>query len=209
MKKIICLIISFLFVFMLSACTTTNETVETKTELEIARENVVSKWKTSANELGTGKYIEDIYKQYPDDDTISNIYFYSTAKSQYEFYESLEDTKYLESAKEYAENIDPNYDGELAEEIHAFTNKLLGQTVEERETSYSQAEEKTDKYNSLTNSEKKAICDYIQSRYDYYDSISGGYAGDKYTDKIWQEASAKYGLTTSQLDIIWMNMYEY
>ncbi|MBR4723449.1 MAG: hypothetical protein IK072_01780, partial [Clostridia bacterium] len=71
------------------------------------------------------------------------------------------------------------------------------------------AKEKTDKYNSLTNSEKKAICDYIQSRYDYYDSISGGYAGDKYSNKIWQEAAKKYGLTEDQISIIWMNMYQY
>ena len=36
-KKIICSIISFMFVFMLSACNTTNETADTKTELDIAR----------------------------------------------------------------------------------------------------------------------------------------------------------------------------
>lgn len=209
MKKIISLVFSVLFLFTLSACSSNNETVETKTDLEIARENVVNKWKTSADELGTGKYIEDIYEQYPDDDVISNIYFYSTAKIEYEHYKTLDNTKYLEIAKEYAKNIDPNYNGELSEEIHQFTNELLKITAEERETSHSQAEEKTDKYNSLTNSEKKEICDYIQSRYDYYDSISGGYSGDKYSDTIWQEASSKYGLTESQISIIWMNRYGY
>jgi len=209
MKKIVSLMVGLLLIFTLSACNTSKETVETKTDLEIARENVVNKWKTSSGELGTGKYIEDIYKQYPDDETISAIYFYSTAKGQYDFYQKLEDEEYLESAKDYAENIDPNYDGELADEIHAFTNELLGQTTEEREISHSQAEQKTNNYNTLTNSEKKAICDYIQSRYDYYDSISGGNSGDKYSDKIWEEAASKYGLTESQISIIWMNMYEY
>ena len=59
------------------------------------------------------------------------------------------------------------------------------------------------------NSDKKKICEYIQSQYDYYDSLNGGYAGDKYTDIIWQEAMNKYGLTSSQLDVIWMNGYSY
>ena len=70
-------------------------------------------------------------------------------------------------------------------------------------------EEVTDKYSSLTNAEKKAICNYIQDRYDYYDSVNGGYAGDKYSDTIMQEAAKKYGITEEQAYIIWMNMYSY
>ena len=66
-----------------------------------------------------------------------------------------------------------------------------------------------DKYSSLTNFEKKQICEYIQDRYDYYDSISGGYAGDKYSDTIMQEAANKYGITEEQASIIWMNCYSY
>lgn len=66
-----------------------------------------------------------------------------------------------------------------------------------------------DKYSSLTNSEKKAICEYIEGRYEYYDNINGGYAGDKYSDRIMQEAATRYGLTTTQIEIIWMNMYSY
>ena len=187
--------------------TTTDIDAQKEANVATAREKVIQKW--ASNDSDTDKYIEDIYKQYPDDDTIANIYFYSVAKSQYGYYKSLDNPKYLESAKEYAKNIDPNYDGELSVEIHKFEKELLAEKSEERETSYSQAKEKTDKYNSLTNSEKKAICDYIQSRYDYYDSISGGYAGDKYSNKIWQEAAKKYGLTEDQISIIWMNMYQY
>ncbi len=66
-----------------------------------------------------------------------------------------------------------------------------------------------DKYSSLTNSEKKAICNYIQGRYNYYDNINGGYAGDKYSDRIMQEAANKYGITSEQAFIIWSNMYSY
>lgn len=69
--------------------------------------------------------------------------------------------------------------------------------------------ETVDKYYTLTNSEKKAICNYIQDRYDYYDSVNGGYAGDKYSDTIMQEAAKKYGITEEQAYIIWMNMYSY
>ncbi|MBR6619898.1 MAG: hypothetical protein IKK85_06110 [Clostridia bacterium] len=66
-----------------------------------------------------------------------------------------------------------------------------------------------DKYSSLTNSDKKAICEYIESRYDYYDSIYGGYSGDTYSDTIMKEAANRYGLTVNQIEIIWMNMYSY
>lgn len=209
MKKIICLALSLLFVFVLSSCNADTHTVKAKSDLEIAKENVINKWKSEPEEIGTGKYIEDIYKQYPNDKTIATIYFYVIAKDQYRLYEDLDDKKYLNSAKEYAENIDPNYDGELADEILSFANELLGSISEERNNAYSQSNQRTDKYNSLTNKEKKEICDYIQSRYDYYDSISGGYSGDKYSDKIWEEAAKKYGLTESQISIIWMHMYEY
>lgn len=69
--------------------------------------------------------------------------------------------------------------------------------------------EVVDKYYTLTNSDKKAICNYIQDRYDYYDSINGGYAGDKYSDTIMREAATKYGISEEQAYIIWMNMYSY
>ncbi len=65
------------------------------------------------------------------------------------------------------------------------------------------------RYNSLTNSNKLSICYFIEGRYDYYDEISGGYAGDKYSDKIMDEAATKYGLTAEHAYIIWMNYYSY
>ncbi len=78
------------------------------------------------------------------------------------------------------------------------------------ELSYCEMHDTTDKrYNSLTNSNKKTICYYIEGRYDYYDEINGGYAGDKYSDTIMQEAANKYGITSQQTFIIWSNMYSY
>ncbi len=65
------------------------------------------------------------------------------------------------------------------------------------------------RYNSLTDSNKKTIGYYIQSRYDHYDDISGGYAGDKYSNIIMQEAANKYGISSQQAYIIWSNYYSY
>ena len=173
-----------------------------------AREDVIFKWTNEADEYGTAKYIEDIYKEYPNDAVILNIYFYCSAKKQYNYYISLGDKGLLESAKEFAANIDPTYDGAFAKEMQSFANELLS-SESNRLESYTEVKSSTDKYNNLSNNDKKKICDYIQSRYDYYDSIAGSYSGDKYTDIIWQEAEEKYNLTETQIDIIWMNMYSY
>lgn len=65
------------------------------------------------------------------------------------------------------------------------------------------------RYSSLSDGNKKSIGYFIKDRYDYYDSINGGYAGDKYSDRIMQEAANEYGLSVSQIEIIWMNFYSY
>lgn len=90
------------------------------------------------------------------------------------------------------------------------TKATYSATTKKSSYTYNYATSKSkDKYSSLTNSEKKAICEYIEGRYEYYDNINGGYAGDKYSDRIMQEAATRYGLTTTQIEIIWMNMYSY
>lgn len=90
------------------------------------------------------------------------------------------------------------------------TNSTYDASTEKNTYSYNYTTSKSkDKYSSLTNSEKKAICEYIEGRYEYYDDINGGYSGDKYSDRIMQEAATRYGLTTTQIEIIWMNMYSY
>ena len=68
---------------------------------------------------------------------------------------------------------------------------------------------KEKEYNSLTKSEKKEICNYIQERYNYYDAINGGKSGNKYSDIIMQEAADKYNLSVTQIGIIWANLYSY
>lgn len=205
------LLVSISLICGLCSCGNSNSASSSSvSKVDQARADVVNKWRTSSDEFETPKYIEDIYKQYPEDSVISNIYFYCISKQQYEYYTSLKKESYLRTAEEYAQKIDPDYTGEFSQEITQYASNLLKKHQDSSSSiSHSEAKSTTDKYNSLTNSDKKKICEYIQSRYDYYDSLNGGYAGDKYTDIIWQEAMNKYGLTSSQLDVIWMNGYSY
>lgn len=64
-------------------------------------------------------------------------------------------------------------------------------------------------YESLTVSQKKAICNYIQNQYDYYDRLEGRNTGDKYSDIIWQKVMDKYKLEEWQVSSIWNNYYSY
>lgn len=221
MKKCLSITLALMLVLSLCACNSTidngnyttdnetsnNSTVSTIDSIEQARKDVISKWKNEADVLGTARFIEDTYKKYPNDEVIANIYFYCIAKQQYDYYVSLDNSSYLATAKEYAAKIDPNYNGEFTSEMHAFVKSLIPN--EEYEEKHSNASSQEDKYNSLTNADKKAICQYIQSRYDYYDTLNGGYAGDEYSDIIMEEAANKYGLSVSQIEIIWMKMYAY
>lgn len=191
----------------LCLCGCNADSTDKENPAEKARNEVIEKWENEAGVLGTTRFIEDIYKEYPDDEVIANIYFYSIAKEQYEHYVDLEKMDYLESAKEYAAKIDPDYSDVYADEIMSFVELLYGS--EDMEEIHEEAKDKEDTYIGLTNSDKKKICEYIQRRYDYYDSLNGGYSGDKYSDTIMQEAADKYNLTVSQVEIIWMNLYEY
>lgn len=67
----------------------------------------------------------------------------------------------------------------------------------------------SERYDSLSDSQKKSIGYFIKGRYDHYDKENGGYAGDKYSDTIMKEAADKYGLTVEHINIIWMKFYEY
>lgn len=208
MRRLISFLLTIAVLSTLSACG--NESIEPETTLsavESARNDVIEKWTTAEGIFGTSKFIEDIYKQYPDDEVIANIYYYCIAKELYGYYESMGKDKYLTQAIEYAEKIDPEYSGEFANEIHMFVDIIIPDGVSQEK--HNEAEEKEDKYNSLTNKEKKEICQYIESRYEYYDKLNGVNSGDKYSDTIMEEAAQKYGLTVTQVEIIWMNMYSY
>ena len=56
---------------------------------------------------------------------------------------------------------------------------------------------------TMSASEKSEVKAYINDRYEYYDKMSGGYAGDKYTETIWKETADKFGISTTDVDMIW------
>lgn len=135
-------------------------------------------------------------------DIPDGISFYSShTKGTYELKDSV--------LQEIFEDGKINYysvTGELTTNIceFPFCSKECG------DSTYCETHNTPDKrYSSLTDSNKKSICYYIKGRYDDYDSLNNGYAGDKYSDKIMQETASKYGITSEQAYLIWMNYYSY
>lgn len=188
----------------------TSSSSANKTDLDAARQTVINECKKDEPKVKT---IEDIYKQYTTDPVIANLYYYATAKNQYSLYNSLKDDSFLITAKEYANKVDPDYKGVLSSEIQEEVYKILSKnqtsSKSDRKSDYEEANSEEQRYNALTNADKKEICDYIDSRYAYYDSLENGYSGDKYSDIIWEEAAKKFKLTTTHISIIWMNKYKY
>lgn len=102
----------------------------------------------------------------------------------------------------------------LAGELVAESSYGLGKTVE-ASFNFTLAARKSAEdiiketaYNDLTKSQKLSIIYWIEARYEYYDGIAGGYAGDKYTKTIFNEAAARYNKTYQQIDAIWKQSYE-
>lgn len=174
-------------------------------KVEEARNEVIDRFTNSRNVIGSGKFIEDTYNLYPNDEVISTIYYYDTALEDMDFYKSSDESEWLDKAKASASKISLSYDEVFSDEIISFVVELLGDEKEQIREETITAEEKC---NALTKTEKQGIVDYIQGRYDYYDSQTGKYSGDKYTDTIWQGAEQKYGLSSSCLDEIWTFAYE-
>ncbi len=176
--------------------------------VEEARKAVVDKWRSSGKAYECAKFVEDIYKQCYFDDTIANIYYYVMAKQQYDSYiEHPNYEGYREELERATLLIDPEYNGELSDEIIDFVNEIFPYGINYQQ--HNEATSKQNNYDTMTTSEKKRICEYIQSRYDYYDRLEGRQTGDKYSDQIWQEVMDNYGLEEWQVSVIWMNYYSY
>ena len=60
---------------------------------------------------------------------------------------------------------------------------------------------------NLTKDEKEAICQEIESLYNYYDKQEGSYSGDKYSDTIFIKLSARYSISIEDLNMIWAFRY--
>ena len=171
-----------------------------------AEDNVVELFQAVYDEVQEGngnlsyKEIENIYKVYPDNEVISNLYYYCVANEYLHLNTLMETGDYQELAEETAAKIDSNYTGSFSNEIITFAENLLGDTYAEKQKEVLAFQ---DKYDSLTTQDKAGIISYIYGRYDYYDQKDGKNTGDKYSDTIWDETMEKYGITKLQVDNIW------
>lgn len=50
---------------------------------------------------------------------------------------------------------------------------------------------------------EEAVWQYCMNRWEYYDQIEGGYAGDKYTKQVFRDAGNQFGITASEAERIW------
>ena len=172
-------------------------------EVEQARKDVIEKFKNEKDVLGTGKFIEDTYKKYPDDEVISTIYNYDSARLCIEFYNDSGNTEWLDKAKSYASKISPEYSEVFNDEIISFVSEFLGDDWQATKNETAKQEEQ---FKNLTLEDKKEIYKFVESRYEYYDKQDGGNTGDKYSDKIWKEASEKYNLAERYISEIWIDI---
>ncbi|MGI5839409.1 MAG: hypothetical protein ACOX8W_07080 [bacterium] len=205
-------------VLLLAGCGTTDKTTEDYilqkeentiqstdgevSEIEQARKDVIEKFKNERDVLGTGKFIEDTYKKYPDDEVISTIYNYDSARTCIDAYNNLDNAEWLDKAKSYASKISSEYSEEFSNEIISFVSKLLGDDWQAIKNETAKQEER---FKNLTLEDKKEINKFIESRYEYYDKQDGGNTGDKYSDEIWKEASEKYNLAERYISEIWLD----
>lgn len=91
--------------------------------LENSRNEVIDKFRTERGVVGTAKFIEDKYNKYKNDEIIATIYYYQNAVMCYEFYESIEDTEWLNKSKAYAVKISPEYNDVFSNEINLFVSR--------------------------------------------------------------------------------------
>lgn len=59
----------------------------------------------------------------------------------------------------------------------------------------------------LTYSEKQAICNWLEDKYELYDLYDGKYSGDKYSDTLFEFAAQVFNMPVAELEIIWVNRY--
>ena len=164
------------------------------------RNEVIKRFKNERKVIGTGRFIEDTYNQFPDDEVISVIYYYMTAVDCRDFYQSSSDNSWLEEAKLYAAKIPSSYNGVFADEIIPFVQDFLGDEWAELKE---KSEELEHNFDNLTLKNKVEIYNFVQSKYDHYDKLEGKNTGDKYSDNIFEETASKYNISVFQVKSIW------
>jgi len=113
-----------------------------------------------------------------------------------------------EKAKEYLRQISPSYEGVYQKQINELAMQLFknratweAQHKIATEINARQMVWSTDRNRTIEVEIKK----YVQSRYDHYDNIAGGYSGDKYTNTIFQETATKFGITKEEVEMVWVD----
>jgi len=138
------------------------------------------------------KEIEDIYKEFPSNKVISNLYHFCCSIGWYDIYYILEeDLECIEYAKEEAAKIEPDYAGPYAEEIKGFAKKVLGNQYSKLA---GEAKKRETNYFNLTNQDKKDIINYI---YEHENTDS---------DTLWKEIAKKYGISEIHVTYIYTNV---
>ena len=202
---------AFLFVF-LSGCTNYSK-------IDVSTENLVGIWMEKYPDLNSERigyyYLADNGKmcwfasrEFPQIDDFTE---------QYEISDCYKITSY--------DNVSKKLEGYFIEE--GFMNKCFFEIINEKDISYLNikdiASENTSyvkidsessiysiynsMYISLSKIQKLTVIDWIEKRYEYYDTIDGEYSGDKYTKEIFNEASELFNKTYDEIDAIWAESY--
>ena len=50
---------------------------------------------------------------------------------------------------------------------------------------------------------EEEVWQYCMNRWEYYDRLEGGYAGDKYTNQVFKDAGNKFGISATKAKEIW------
>lgn len=218
MRKTIIALIIFAFALSFVGCATTSnhanstestttETVKTKTDEETAIEyfgTLVEAVKADTSgvyaeiKLGTDAHtsiveIEKIYKRNTTNKTITELYYYCEVVSCVYVYGIMEMQSYLDKAEVYAKQIDLSYTGPYAADIIELAKKYGGDS----------SGLNTKNALTMSDDEKADVKWWIEQRYDYYDRVAGKYSGEKYTDIIFEEAAFAYGITVTDVYMVW------
>ncbi len=180
-------------------------------EQDNLRKEVVLKFKKERGNLGTDKFIEDAYNKYPDDETISAINNYLKSKFCYKVYLIRKDSRddaatpdsWLDKARIFALKIPNTYNKEFSDEINDYLEDFFSKQSKEE---IKNLVLKMKVYESLSQSDKKKIKEFIESKYEHYDKKDSKYTSDKYTKLIWKETAQKYGISQAHVDYIWSEL---
>jgi len=118
---IICIILGF----MVSGCGNSKEINAENKAIELFGICWESYQKNGFNEKIEYKEIENIYKQYPDNDVIRNLYHFCTSVDYFWVSNVMDDVEKRNLGREEAAKIDEDYSGAYAKELKEYVKSIL------------------------------------------------------------------------------------